>query len=131
MILYLAIFWLNKLSVGQVMGFVKKMSNETVTNYFGHFRQLVTNMIDKTKLVLGGEGVEVEINESKFSKRKYHRGHRVGTKDWVFGGIEKLLCPGEIKKRYFAVIMKDRTRFTLEPIIRQCIAPGSNISSDF
>ena len=131
MILYLAIFWLCKMSVGQVMTYVKKMSNETVTNYYGHFRQLVANMIDETKLVLGGEGVEVEIDESKFAKRKYHRGHRVGTKDWVFGGIEKLLRPGEIKKRYFAVIVEDRTRLTLEPIIRKYIAPGSSISSDF
>jgi len=37
---------------------------------------------------LGGVGEVVEIDESKFGKRKYHRGKRVeGT--WVFGGYQR------------------------------------------
>ena len=45
-----------------------------------------------------GKDVVVEIDESKFSKRKYNVGHRV-TGGWVFGGREKndktkiLKCP--------------------------------------
>lgn len=34
------------------------------------------------------EGVTVEIDESKFGKRKYHRGHAVEGQ-WVFGGVER------------------------------------------
>ena len=37
---------------------------------------------------IGGNGVEVEIDESKFGKHKYYRGHRVEGQ-WVFGGREK------------------------------------------
>ena len=37
---------------------------------------------------LGGIGEIVEIDESKFGKRKYHRGHRVEGQ-WVFGGIQR------------------------------------------
>ena len=37
---------------------------------------------------IGGNGVEVEIDESKFGKRKYYRGHQVEGQ-WVFGGCEK------------------------------------------
>ena len=36
---------------------------------------------------IGGEGKVVQIDESKFGKRKYHRGHHVEGQ-WVFGGIE-------------------------------------------
>ena len=36
---------------------------------------------------VGGPGHIVEIDESKFGKRKYNKGHPVGDKSWVFGGI--------------------------------------------
>ena len=37
---------------------------------------------------IGGPGKTVQIYESKFGKRKYHRGHKV-ERQWVFGGIEE------------------------------------------
>ena len=37
---------------------------------------------------IGGPGKQVQIDESKFGKRKYHRGHRVEGQ-WVFGRIEE------------------------------------------
>ena len=37
---------------------------------------------------LGGPNKTVEIDESKFGRRKYHRGHTVKGQ-WVFGGIER------------------------------------------
>ena len=37
---------------------------------------------------LGGEGKIVQIDESKFWKRKYHRGHHVEGQ-WVFSSIEQ------------------------------------------
>ena len=37
---------------------------------------------------LGREEKIVQIDESKFGKRKYHRGHHVEGQ-WVFGGIEQ------------------------------------------
>ena len=44
-------------------------------------------VMDKSQPI-GGNGVKIEIDESKFSKCKYHRGHRVEGQ-WVFGGWEK------------------------------------------
>ena len=88
-------------------------------------------MIDDSKAKIGGPGIEVEVDESKFAKRKYHRGHRVGSKDWVLGGIEKHTRPTELKKQYFAVIVEDRSRTTIEPIFCQYNQEGSIVSSNF
>ena len=50
----------------------------------------------------------MQIGESKFGKRKYHRGHKVEGQ-WVFGGIEE----GSWKRFMFAV--DDRSEATLLP----------------
>ena len=39
--------------------------------------------------VIGGFDVEVEIDESKFGRRKYNRG-RWTEGHWVFGGTERI-----------------------------------------
>ena len=74
---------------------------------------------------IGGDGVEVEVDETLFVKRKYERG-RVPKQVWVFGGIERN------SKKCFLVplIDKDRSANTLIPIIKQFIKPGSVIYSD-
>jgi hypothetical protein len=59
---------------------------------------------------IGGPGKIVQIDESKFGKRKYHRGHRVEGQ-WVFGGIE------EESRRSFMVAVEKRDESTLLPII--------------
>lgn len=66
----------------------------------------------------------MEIDESKFGERKHNRGHRVEG-CWVFGGVE--LTP---ERRFFAVVVPDRSADTLMPIIQAHIAPGSIIGSD-
>ena len=72
---------------------------------------------------IGGIDVVVEIDETKFFHRKYHRGlWREG--HWVFGGIERG------SGRCFLVEVPDRTRETLEDKIKQYILPGSHIISD-
>ena len=37
---------------------------------------------------IGGQGVEVEIDETLMARRKYNRG-RISLQVWVFGGIER------------------------------------------
>lgn len=73
---------------------------------------------------IGGEGKRVQIDESKFGKRKYHRGHRVEGQ-WVFGGIE------EDSRRCFMVPVEKRDRETLLPIIEEWILPETTIISDY
>ncbi|VDI03030.1 Hypothetical predicted protein [Mytilus galloprovincialis] len=77
--------------------------------------------IDSEKI--GGENVIVEIDESKFGKRKYHKGRRVEGQ-WVFGGIER-----DSKKSFFASV-ENRTKETLLKLIKDNIKPGTTIISD-
>ena len=65
----------------------------------------------------------MEIDESKFGRRKYNRGRYVDG-HWVFGGTERIT--GES----FLVEVTKRDAATLLPIIRQHIKPGSVIYSD-
>ncbi|GFY23045.1 integrase catalytic domain-containing protein [Trichonephila clavipes] len=52
--------------------------------------EVILDHVETTSEKMGGEGKVVEIDESKFGKRKYNRGHAVKRKKrWVFGGIER------------------------------------------
>lgn len=55
---------------------------------------------------IGGPGIIVEIDESVFNKRKYHRGRFIKEK-WVFGGVERG------GSGVFFVHVKNRRRETL------------------
>ena len=53
---------------------------------------------------IGGKGLVVEIDESKFGKRKYWRGHKVEG-CWVFGGLEResgRIFMEVVEKRYIS-----------------------------
>lgn len=71
---------------------------------------------------LGGEGKIVQIDKSKFRKRKYHHSHHVEGQ-WVFGGIE------ENSRKCFLVAVEKRDEATLLPSIQKWIAPGTIIVS--
>ena len=65
-----------------------------------------------------GEPLVVEVDESKYFHRKYHRGQ------WVFGSIERKL------RKSFLIIDRDCTEQTLRDLTIQWILPGSHIVSD-
>ena len=81
---------------------------------------------------LGGKGVIVEMDESKFGKRKYHKGHRVEG-NWVWGCVERIVDPntGEARAgKVVMVVVDKRDTATLKPLILRFIKPGSYIISD-
>jgi hypothetical protein len=78
---------------------------------------MVTQMVVQTDCRIGGEGVVVQIDESKFGKRKVagnRRGHRVEGA-WVFGGVEKA---GNAfgNNKFFCTVVENRTAETLLPL---------------
>ncbi len=60
----------------------------TISQYFGFFRQLVADALNEEDWTIGGDGIIVEVDESKFGKRKHNRGHHIEGA-WVIGGIER------------------------------------------
>lgn len=100
-----------------------KVSERTVVFWAKKFQEVALDCCVYNAPKIGGPGKTVEIDESKFGKRKYHRGRRVdGT--WVFGGVER------DTGRIFMVPVKKRSANYLVPIIQHFILPGTTIVSD-
>lgn len=103
-------------------------SRHTVVDWANFMRDVCQEHLIRNPQEIGGfndtgEPVIVEIDESLFFHRKYHRGaHHPG--HWVFGGVERTTG------RCFMMEVPDRRRETLEPIIERFILPGSHIISD-
>ena len=68
----------------------------------------------RMKKAIGGQGIEEEIDESKFGRQKYNRG-RWQEVHWVFGGKEGIMG------KAFMVEISQREAATLIPIIQQYI----------
>ena len=112
---------LTKLYLGY---FMTGVAPGTITNWTMYFSDLVGLDVEEHHEMIGGPGIEVEIDESKFGKRRAHRGHRVDGV-WVVGAVERTA-----ERRMFAVPVADRTEPTLTALIRRDIHPESYIFSD-
>ncbi|GFR31119.1 DDE_Tnp_IS1595 domain-containing protein [Trichonephila clavata] len=65
-----------------------KCSSKAVCDICFYCREICVVEMIESSMKVGGSGVIVEIDESKFGKHKFHRGKRVEGK-WVFGGVER------------------------------------------
>jgi hypothetical protein len=99
-ILFLAHFWLTGGTTTSAIKFFR-FSSRTVCAQYGWFRQLIADSLDENDMMVGGDGVIVEIDESKFGKRKFHRGHHVEGV-WVLGGVKRTK-----ERRVFLVAVPD------------------------
>ena len=78
------------------------VSEKTIVDWYNFCRDVCVDILDRDQYSqIGGEGVVVEIDESKFGKRKYHRGKHVDGV-WVFGGIER-----DNKENCFFMVVED------------------------
>lgn len=102
------------------------VNKSTISDWMGFLRQLVSEDMKNSpeEVKVGGDGVIVEIDETKIAKRKYHRGHRVEGA-WVVGGVER--TP---ERKFFAVRVPDRSAATLIEVINRFVLPGSTLYSD-
>ena len=105
--------------------------SHTTVDWYNFCREVCTEALLRNPTQIGGmelvngqiEPKVVEIDESKFFHRKYHRGrYREGR--WVFGGIER------VSKKCFLVIVDRRDAATLLPLIEEWVLPGTHIMTD-
>ena len=121
-IVLLAYFWVYRTE----QEFVKHelgISHTTIVNRYNFSREVCISILENFSQKIGGPGKIIEIDESKFGKRKFHKGRRVDGV-WVFGGIER-----ETKNCFFQC-EPDRTANTLIAIIKEHVLPGTTIYSD-
>ncbi|KAG0776289.1 hypothetical protein G6F26_013462 [Rhizopus arrhizus] len=71
-----------------------------------------------------GQPIIVEIDESKFGKRKYNKGKRVDGV-WVVGGVER--TP---ERKVFLLTVPNRNQNTLKLIIDTFVKDGSHVMVD-
>ena len=75
-----------------------EFSHTTVVDWYNFCRETCIGVLEQSHgTVIGGPGITVEIDESKFVKRKYHRGKHVD-RVWVYGGVET-----ENKENYYFI----------------------------
>ena len=93
------------------------LSQNTVSQWAHFMRDIVVDWARSTSEMIGGPGKKVEIDESKFGRRKYNKGHKVEGQ-WVFGGVERG------SNKCFLVAVEKRDAKTLTKIIKEWILPG-------
>lgn len=121
-ILKITYIWCQKLPQNY-LGQQLDLSCRTTVDWYAMCREVCLCILEEDNTVIGGPGCTVEIDESKFGKRKFHRGRRVDG-CWVFGGVER-----ESGESFFKVVEK-RDAETLIPIIQENIREGTTIISD-
>jgi hypothetical protein len=122
-ILFIGYLWLTKTPVTSATTISGHCSN-TICNFYRFFLKLVSYSVEIEYAVIGGEGIVVEIDESKLGKRKNHREHHVEGV-WVVGGVER--TP---ERKTFIVSVENRSANTLIDIISRHLRLGSIIYTD-
>jgi transposase-like protein len=122
-VMLIGYLWLGGSCRDEIMRYTGHSPN-TVTAYLKYYRELVSSSLNNEDTMIGGEGVVVELDESKFGKRKYNRGHRVEGV-WVLGGVERT-----VERQIFVEIVADRSAQTLLEVIARHVKPGSIIHTD-
>jgi len=64
------------------------IGHSACVDWASYCREICLNAYIQHPRQIGGPNKTVEIDESKFGKRKFYRGHHVEG-CWVFGGIER------------------------------------------
>ncbi|ORZ04742.1 hypothetical protein BCR42DRAFT_305121, partial [Absidia repens] len=116
-------FWAAKSSMTQIELFTG-LAPVTIRSMRSNLYYALEESLDESSVEIGGydangERIIVEVDESKFGKVKYHRGHPVEGV-WVVGGVEKTA-----DRKMFVSTVENRNGWTMKDLIIRFVKPGS------
>ena len=104
-----------------------EVTESTASQVYQWFREVCSTKLMNTPIILGGNNVVVQIDESLFRhKPKYHHGRAPRSEQWVFGLVDTTSSPSI---GYMELVPR-RDASTLLPIIQAHTRPGTIIYSD-
>ena len=123
-LLYLVYSWSLNFSVRQAQLIFKITRKMTILSWYAKFNEMCTKInIYMLPRKIGGVGCIVEIDESKFSKRKYNVGRLIRSV-WVVGGVCR-----ETKQSFF-VEVTSRSAAVLTRVVIDNVVRGTIIYTD-
>lgn len=122
-ILQIIELWVNKFNVNEI-AFVLKISRQNITNVLKRLTTILVPLYYKSLDEDIGNSQTWEIDESKFGKRKYNRGHPVEGV-WVLGFAQK---GGDKKVRLIQIEKRDK--ITLTQAVINNVQRGSELFTD-
>lgn len=122
-VVYILRMWFSRVPVKAISELLY-ISTNTVFSYLKKALKLIEHKYLNSIGMIGGPNIIVEIDESKFGRRKYYRGHKVEGV-WVLGLVERT-----DKRRIILIPVKDRKSTTLIEIIKKYVHPESIIYTD-
>lgn len=100
------------------------IGKSTITKIKKQFKSELHKIFWSKNNQIGGKEIILEADESKFGKRKYHRGHRVEGV-WILGIVER-----SFSRKILYFIVKNRKMHTIDAIFKKFVKKGSIIHTD-
>lgn len=96
-----------------LISYILRMNRKAIRQILYSVTEVIVPKYYNQSKKIRGDDVIVEIDESKFGKRKFHKGHHVEGV-WVLGLVERT-----IEKKILLFRVEDRSKNTLEEIIKK------------
>lgn len=101
------------------------LNEKTVYSYIGFIRNAISEKINNMEIKLGGENIEVEIDEAHLFTRKFNRGNILASEQiWIFGIVER------VSKKCFLKTVRQRNANELFEVFNSHVLPGTLVFSD-
>lgn len=114
---------LNNISLKNI-ALLLNVNYRQVKRYVRDIRLYVKKNFNQYNILLGGEGMVVEMDESKFGRCKYNKGRPVEGV-WVVGAVER-----SPQRKIVLIPVRHRDGRTHETIVQKYIRPGTIVYTD-